>query len=29
MKKNFQEGEIKDALINQLIREQAELLVNF
>ncbi|AXE21590.1 NADPH-dependent FMN reductase [Runella rosea] len=29
MKKNFQEGEIKDALINQLIHEQAELLVNF
>ncbi|WP_428653659.1 NADPH-dependent FMN reductase [Runella sp.] len=29
MKKNFIEGVIQDNLINQLIREQAELLVNF
>jgi chromate reductase, NAD(P)H dehydrogenase (quinone) len=29
MKKNFLEGEIKDTLINQLIHEQAELLVRF
>jgi NAD(P)H-dependent FMN reductase len=29
MKKNFLDGEIKDALIDKLIREQAELLVKF
>lgn len=29
MKKNFLEGEVKDALIDKLIREQAELLVKF
>ena len=29
MKKNFLEDEIKDPLINQLIHEQAELLVKF
>jgi len=29
MKKNFLDGEIKDGLIDKLIREQAELLVKF
>ena len=29
MKKNFLDGEIKDILIDKLIREQAELLVKF